>query len=64
MENSQASSADQKRRIQDSDAQRLAAQQAAIQRDQQQPRSNPRYEKVVRQQPTEDPMNAGRPLDE
>ena len=53
-----------KSRQQEADAQRLAAQQAARQRDEQQPRSNPNYKKVVWPHPTEDPMHAGRPIDE
>jgi hypothetical protein len=51
-------------RQQEADAQQLAAQHAARQRDEQQPRSNPDYKRVVRPQPTEDPAHTGRPVNE
>ena len=60
----QLSYADKQQLTRNQNEQQLAAQQAAIQRDQQQPLSNPSYKKLVYPQPTEDPMRAGRPIDE
>jgi hypothetical protein len=44
-------------------AERMAAAEGEMRQFQQQPRSNPGYEKLVYPQPVEDPLNAGRDLD-
>ncbi len=58
------SSADQRRLTRESVEEQTAAQNAAMQRFQQQPEYNPHAKKAVGEQPTEDPWHTGRPLDE
>ena len=58
------SSADKRRLTRESMEEQTAAQNASMQRFQQQPDYNPHAKKAVGEQPTEDPWHTGRPIEE